>query len=335
MTSQHIQHAIIEAIRRQAPPDQNLADVLAPVLNLNKNAVYKRISGITPLTLEDLTLLCQHFQLPFHQIFYPGAPGFVAEYSGFAAPTSVLEYLALLDRDLAALRQDPACEIWHVTIGMPDFYFFYFEELTQFQVFTWERLVWGNPGWKQVKFSLDLSEKENYLTLTKRLANHFAQLPVTEIWNEYVLDNFFQQLLYVTGSRLFSKKEDIRRLLACSEEMIAHLQTMAVLGRRFLPGASTSENAGPWRLYFNEMMKNNIFFLVKTSSEEVVYTVFDNPNFIKTSDPAIVNHTRSVFDSLVSRSVRVDSSGERFQDVFFEKLKARQQYFLEKILKML
>lgn len=150
-----------------------------------------------------------------------------------------------------------------------------------------------------------------------------------------MLDNFFQQLLYVVECRLFEKKEDIEQLCRSTASLVAHLKQMAINGRRFPPGATPSEEAGSWQLFYNEMMKNNIFFLVKTSRGEVVYAVLDNPNFIKITDPAIAAHVRTAFETFISRARRVDGNGERHLEVFFDKLEKRQQGFAQKILKML
>ncbi len=335
MKTHDIQHAIIETIRRQAPAGQNLADVLAPILQLSKNAVYKRITGATALTLDELGRLSQYFQLPLQQLFYPEKHTFAAEFSGIASPTSVMEYLRFLENDLASLRQDPAAEVWHVTIGLPDFYIYHFEELTQFQVFTWERLVWNNPAWSNRRFNLDMPEKEDFLNLTKRQAHHFEQLPVTEIWNEYVLDNFFQQLIHVAQYRLYEKKEDINRLCEVSAALVVHLKEMSLQGKRYPPGGAPSGQTPHWHLLYNETMKNNIFFLVKTSAGVLVYSVLDNPNFIKTYDPKVVEHIRQVFDRLTSQSVPLDGQNGRFRELFFDKLEKRQQAFAQKILKML
>jgi len=168
-----LQQAIFDHIRRQVPPEQKLADVLSGLLHLQKGAVYKRLSGATPLTLEELAILAEHFTLPVHELFYPDKPMFMAEFSAAAAPVSVMEYLHLLDADLSPLAGDPSARVWHVTVGLPDFYYYYFEELTLFQVFTWERMVWRNPAWQHRRFSLDVPEKKEIMTLATRLAHFF------------------------------------------------------------------------------------------------------------------------------------------------------------------
>lgn len=336
LDTKEIQLAILEAVKQQLPNDSKTdAEKLAPYLNLNKNAVYKRLSGQTQLSLEDLVTLAQQFDIPLEKIFYPNKPSFEVVFSGFDAKTSSFEYLSNLEADLSQLVSLTDPKIWYVSIGLPDFYFFLFDEMTLFQVFTWERLTWNNPDWQSRKFTLDMPDKNDFLKQTKRLANYYTQLQVTEYWSEYVLDNFFQQLHYVVESKLYEKKEDILSLLRCSRDLIGHLRKMAMTERRFAPLASPSSNAAPFHLFYNETMKNNIMLLIETKEVEMVYAVVDNPNFVKTTDPKMIAHVRKMFEKLEKRAIPLGNRGERFRDVFFEKLEKRHGDFEEKILGIL
>ncbi|MEO1263154.1 MAG: hypothetical protein AAFZ15_30370 [Bacteroidota bacterium] len=335
MSSKEIQQAIVEAIKNQLPADQNPAELLASILNLNKNAVYKRLSGQTQLSLEDLAILSNHFQISFDKIFYPGQPHFQVLFSGFEARKSSLEYIKNLESDLMQLSQLTNPHIKYVSIGLPDFYFFLFDEMTLFQIFTWERLTWNNPDWQAKKFSLGNGENEQFLKMTRRLANLYGKIKVTEFWSEYVLDNFYQQLTYVVESKLYDRKEDIFKLLETSEQLIDHLKIMARRERRYSPNGNPGDGAAPLHIYYNETMKSNIMLLIECEEIEMVYAVVDNPNFIKTTDPQMVAHTRKVFEKLMKRAIPLGEQGERYRDVYFDKLIERYHYFKEKILSML
>ena len=295
MKGKEIQSAILEAIKLQLPQDQNPAELLGSILNLNKNAVYKRLSGHTQLSLEDLTILSQHFQLPFDKIFYPHQPQFKVWFSGFDSKKSSLEYLTNLESDLLQLSALTNPRIRYVSIGLPDFYFFLFDEMTLFQIFTWERLTWNNEEWQAKRFSLDNGDKEQFLKLTRRLANLYGKIHVTEFWSEYVLDNFYQQLSYVAESKLYEQEADIIKLLETSKQLINHLKKMAQTEKRFNPNGNPGNGAAPFHLFYNETMKSNIMLLIETQEVEVVYAVVDNPNFIRTSDPQMVEHTKKGF----------------------------------------
>ena len=75
--------------------------------------------------------------------------------------------------------------------------------------------------------------------------------------------------------------------------------------------------------------------LIECEEIQMVYAVVDNPNFIKTTDPQMVEHTRKLFEKLLKRAIPLGEQGERYRDVYFEKLMERYLYFKEKITGML
>jgi len=331
MTAFQFQSALIELLRRQTPKEKNLADELAVILNLNKNAVYKRLSGTTPFSLEDLVLLAQHYQLPMHTLFHPDSDFFTAEFSGFTAKTTPLEYLRLLEQEMEALRAASGPQVWCVTTGLPDFYYFYFEELTLFKFFIWERMVWNNPAWQERKFSLDMPEKAELLPLSKRLSHHYSHIPTTEIWNENVLDSLLHQVFYVVENRLFEKTADIAAVMNCLETLVSHLEKIAGDGKRYPPGGSPAGGAARFQLFYNEIMPHNIFLLVETEEDAVVYSVLDNPNFLKTSSPAVVSYVKALFEKLLRRAIPLGKKGEKLRQAYFHKLNSRLTYFEQQI----
>lgn len=209
MTSSELQHAIFEALKTQLPNGQSLADVLKPILKRTKNAIYKRINGTTPLTFDDICLLSEHFYLPFEEILHKQPTRFMADFSGFGAQTSSLQYLDILEKELAALKEEKKVKVWYVTSGLPDFYFFYFESLTLFKSFIWERMVWASAEWQKKNFKLDIPERASINSKAKKLVEFYSFIETTEMWNEELLDSLFRQLVYVTESLLYEKKEDI------------------------------------------------------------------------------------------------------------------------------
>ncbi|HFA48895.1 MAG TPA: hypothetical protein ENJ95_07750 [Bacteroidetes bacterium] len=331
MTSQQLQNAIIGAIRQQVPEGKNLADEIAGVLSLSKNGVYKRINGTTPLSLEDIAILSQHYRLPIDKILYPKAGGFQAEFSGFASKSSSFQYLDILENEIAALKDETDVQTWYVTVGLPDFYCFYFDSLTIFQSYIWERMVWGNGEWQKKNFKLDISEKENILTKTRRLVNHYSHIGTTQIWNEYVLDNTLRQLLYIAESQLYDDENDL--MLVCKDigNLIEHLSEMAFAEKHFKPNGTPPCNAAKFSLLYNNTMQNNIFIFMKNKKRKEVYSILNTPNFIKTSDPEITDYIEGVLDGILKRAFPLGQQGEKYRQVYFGKLRARLRFYTEKI----
>jgi hypothetical protein len=229
----------------------------------------------------------------------------------------------LLERELLAIRQSEAPRIWFLTVGLPDFQLFYFEELALFQAYIRERMFWNNPAWQHKKFSFDHDGMNEYLPTTKRICNLYGYLPTTEIWNEHVLDNFLHQIAYVHESHLFENPTDF--ILLCDKliELVDHIEAMAGQERRFAPGGGQGSQSAPWLLYSNEILRNNILMLVKTKTKETVYAVVSNPHFIKSEEPALVEYANQQFEMQMVRSHPLGQNGEKSRGAFFNKLRGR------------
>ncbi|MCF8245820.1 MAG: hypothetical protein K9J37_14590 [Saprospiraceae bacterium] len=328
MNGQNIQNSIIECIREQIPKEKSIARELAGVLGLGINAVYKRIEGKTALTIEDLARILEYYQLPWHRIFRPEDNLLTIQFSGFSTQGSCKQYLLLLEQELMALQRDNMPEIWFLTVGLPDFHLFHFEELAHFQLYFWERITWGNADWQGKKFNLQQNGRQDLLPVTKRLVHLYASIPATEIWNEHILDSYLHQLVYAKESNLFEDPGDLSLILEKLHQLVDHLEQMAGQERRFPVGGSPSPTAASWHLHFNEIMRNNILLVVKTADGESFYAVMDNPNFIKSDDPAMLDYAKSLINTQLSRSFPLGKTGERSRGVFFEKLRFKIQVMI-------
>lgn len=327
MTSNELQRAIFEAIQRQAPNEKKLADELAQVLRRTKSGTYKRLNGEVPLSLDDICLLAERYHIPFEKILYPNSTKFLADFSGFSAKSSSSEYLDILENELTALRGAPHLKVWYVTVGLPDFYYFYFENLTVFQSYIWEKMVWGTPAWQRRNFRLDTPEREVLVKKAKRLANFYAHIEIVEIWNEYVLDTMLRQMLYVAESRLYDREEDL--LTVCEEAgaLIDHLEDMAFTEKHFMHKGAPLDNSASFRLCYNETMQNNIFILLENGVRKEAYTILNTPNFVKTADPIITDYMHDLALRLFNRAVPLGQNGEKHRTAYFGKLRNKLKFY--------
>ena len=327
MNAPKFQAALIEAIKKRLPSDLKLAGILSSDLHITQSSAYKRIRGDIPFSLHEVIELCYKYKLSLDAILSPFPNKFESSFSGIQARSSAREYLDLLESEVTTAARTKGTKAWYVTNGLPDLYLFYFEGLTLFQYYTWEKMVWGNADWEDKKFSLDMPDKTALLQQAKRIAHTFNQVDLQEIWNENILDSFFRQFLYVVESRLFESNTDMRMVFEQMWALIDHLQSICVAGKRFVPGESAGKRAAPSRHYYNETMQNSIFILKKGQAREELYIVFDRPNYIKSDDPHLIAHSRSVLEKLRRRSLPLNGENEKTLNVFFGKLQYRWHYY--------
>ena len=68
MTERNLQKELFNYIKDGLPPHISLVDTLAELLDISYDSVYRRIRGEKPITLNELKLLCEKFNLSLDQV---------------------------------------------------------------------------------------------------------------------------------------------------------------------------------------------------------------------------------------------------------------------------
>lgn len=333
---QQLQQQIIETIKKQlGDANGSLATALAEILNLSKNAVYKRLEGSTLFSIQDIVLLSQHFYLPLESMLYPDASSVQAKFSGFEADDSSFEFLQLIEKELVQFIKAEKIQAYLVTDDLPDMYFYFFEELALFRVYTWERMAWRNESWQEKKFSFEYEGSRDVVSQTKRMMRYYEKIPALEIWNYQVFEGVYQQVLYLLEVGEFENPKDALVLSDKLGELLDHIYEMAVTGKRFLPDTSASEEAVTYELYHNEVMHNNNIILIEADEQKRAFPVLDNPHYIIVEDDKMYDYLKAKFEALLYHSTPLSKTSDKSRRLFFSKLKKSYEEFkveLEKIV---
>lgn len=68
MFDENFQSQLFERIRKKLLPDQNLVHEIGNLLYMQKDATYRRIKGTTPLTLKELKILSNTFDISIDEL---------------------------------------------------------------------------------------------------------------------------------------------------------------------------------------------------------------------------------------------------------------------------
>lgn len=331
MNAVQLQSLIVDFLRRAANPQRNLAEELAEVLNISTNAAYKRLSGYTPFQLDEVLRLAQHYQMPLGYWLSASDDRLLAEFSGFKALHSCLEYLDGVREELKGILQLPGYRLQVVNSSLSDFYFFLFDELTLFRFYVWQRLQWRAPEWDELPFSFDLPHKEELLARVQKLLSYYFRLNVEQIWSDSLFDSVYHQTQYLLEANLFRNPEDALVIVRKLSELYNHLYEMAKTGRLFPPGGAVEQSTGKVKTFVNQCLENTNIILLESGDHTTVYAILDNPNFLKIKDPKICAYVKGMFERLLARSEQVSELGERSRRDFFQRLKIRMAFFEKEI----
>ena len=123
--------ALIEAIHAHTPQHSNPASLLMDMLNIGREAAYRRLRGEVPFTFGEASALCARMHFSLDRVVGLAATDKLSFQLKFKEFTALLEtYNEILERDIAFMREvasDPTTEFAMATNSLPaEFYGYIF-----------------------------------------------------------------------------------------------------------------------------------------------------------------------------------------------------------------
>jgi len=328
MIETDLQKELFVSIKNALPSHISLVDAVADLLNISYDSVYRRIRGEKPISLNELKILCEHFHLSLDQILQ-----FKNESVIFNAPEingpdpDFRVYLKGVLKQMKYFNSFEKREMLYQCKDVPIFYFYLFPEIGAFKTFCWLKTIINHPDYQDKTFSLQEFPFEDCNQLGQQILKEYSILPSTELWTFESLNSTLNQLEYYRDAGLFKSESDFREVLLSFEKMLNHLQEQSKLGVKFMPGGSDVTHKAPFKLYVNEVLLGNNSFVLDLDGEYLSIITYNALNYLLTKDKRFSKKLFDGFNTLVSRSTLISSTGEKERNKFF-----RVQH--EKILRL-
>jgi BetR domain len=326
MTETNLQKELFTYIKEGLPPHISLVDTLAELLDISYDSVYRRIRGEKPITLNELKLLCEKFNLSLDQVLQlksnkilftdPEENGNIKYFKGY------IEGLMQLLNSFKPYNQR---EMLYLSKDVPIFHFFYYKELTAFKAFFWDKSILNNPDFENKKFSLKEYDVADIFANGQKILQEYNDMPSTEIWNYETINSTVLQIEYYRDAGIFETKEDLDTVVDNCDAMLQHLQKQAEKGVKFLPGAREAGYKANLKLYINEIILGNNSIMVELDGHRTSFINYIVLKYISSNDKNFTEKTFSNFNNLVSRSVMISGTGEKERVKFFNSLRERVQ----------
>ena len=321
-----LQRKIFELIESKLENTKDLKDDLAELLHISKGAVYKRINGTTAISLADLSLLMQKYNISFDSLIYPDRKSIRFSFPQIEKKiVSFFEYTNTFKAAVDNFASLPNPQIYYATNELPFFYYFLDKDLTYFKFFIYAKTVWNLDSYVDRKLSLsDFAEEHGVMgTLTDSLTIYYNELPNIEFWNENVLNNTLNQIVYFLTTGYFELPEEAFLLLDKLSEIMDHVEKMAKHGKKFMMGKEPNEKSPEFRMYYNEISHTNNMLLIVNSLQSAIFTSYDNPNYIMSTDTNLVDYTLTWFKNIQRSSLPISQDAEKTRREFFGKIHKR------------
>ena len=317
MSPQDIQKHIFEQIAQKIKP-RKLAPELGEALNMAQGSVYRRINGETLISFEESIKLMQRYDIPLDHLTDPTVVIFRLP-SLAVQPKSIYEYLSQTEKNLGVLAQSAECILRYAAVEIPFYYYLPFPHLAAFKFFMWGRTLWHSNRGKYAKFNFEEYTKDASLQmLMKRIVELNCQIQTEEIWNDYMLDITYRQILYCYKAGLIERKEDVEILLADINKLIKHIESVAETGQK-----TKDKMCAPIQIWDNELFQNAMFILSETVEEKQYYSSIDVPYFMVSSDVNAYEVGFNFFNRIKTFSNEITSANELNRSNFFKRLQQK------------
>jgi hypothetical protein len=317
------QDLVFEKIKLNAGESKEYIDLIGETLNISKSAVYKRIKGDTMLSMDDLVRLMKAFDFSFDDIVYDHKKniGFQFPYTDRTIKTFI-DYIEPIKNLVTAANVLPDISLQYATNEFHFFLYMHDRDLTHFKLYMFAKTVWNLSAYKGRSFSLaDFSEWIHIEKDIKLILNSYYKLPNVEIWNGNVLSNTLNQIKYALEIGYFEKVEDALVLCDKLDRMIDHVSIMAELGKKFLIGQNPDDVDTEITMYHNEITYTSNLMLLESPALSQIYFAFDNPNYIVSDDPKLVDYTHKWFDRIKKNALPISKSAHKTRKAYFSSIK--------------
>lgn len=321
MRQVHLQDRLFDAIAEQFEIRAHMVDDLCRVLEIAKDGIYRRLRRQSFLTIEELETLVRHYKISLDRILFERDDTVLFSYSAIGRQVRTYDdYLESIRQPLERVHNLPGLTVRYASLEIPIFYYCFFPELISFKLYVWGRATWDIPFTRTLPFALERIAPDT-LKLADSILQTYMELPSQQIWSLNIFDHTINQVEYHAMSGRFERNEDAFTLLDRMDQLCEHMRLMALRGRKSYPNAHPEY--APLEIFHNEMLNTNNTILVESPTFKGVFTTFCNPNFLFTSDRAIVEHTADWFDQVHDKANPLTLGNEKSRNWYFDQLKAK------------
>jgi len=313
------QYKLVEKIKLYLGNHKNAVSGLSEILHLSNSTVYKKLSGESSFSIEELVLIMKEFNFSFDEIVFEKRKKI-----GFQFPFKTQkiktfhDYVIPLKMFMSVAAPIPNLKIHYATNELPFFFYFLDKDLTYFKFFIYALTVWDMKQYKDKKFDLsDFSEWYVIKDDIDFIMSKYYSIPNVELWNEGVLTNTLNQIKYFLTSGIFNNPDDALMLCDKLEMMIKHVYLMAESGKKIQLNQNPDTIETTFTMYHNEISHTNNILLIESDILKQIYFAYDNPNYIVTDNDDLINYTRNWFQKIKKSALPISLDAERSRKAFF------------------
>jgi hypothetical protein len=184
----------------------------------------------------------------------------------------------------------------------------------------WDRTVWDFDGPKQKYFDLEKQlQNTKLLHQIEQIANAYAVIHSDEIWNVNMLDVTLNQIQHCYQSGHFKDTLQVHHLFNLLKQLSLKLEDLATDSHK--THTTDGPSSAKLTVWYNELIHNNALILAQASpTHHLVFSVFDSPNFMYSTDIGIYQKSILFLNKLKKIANPISGIGnEQIRHLFFQR----------------
>jgi hypothetical protein len=301
---------LIEAMKEKLPLKGKLADMLMDTLYIGKEAVYRRLRGEVPFTLQEAALVSRKLGISLDKIIgisFKSNAMFDMNIVDYDDPfESYYNILYKYVRLINTLEDDPNSSLGTSSNIIPQTLYLKHDLLAKFRLFKWmyQNKYIQCKSFEELEFPQKLINiQKDYVDMTK----HFHSIDY--IWDSMIFQHLINDIQYFSSIHLISNeaKEDIKKELFL---LTNELEDLATKGK--------TENGNTVRIYVSHINFEATYSYVETNNIQLSLIRVYSINSLTTMDNEIFCSLKEWIQSLKKFSTLISESGEMQRIQFFK-----------------
>jgi len=274
------QTQLFEAIFGSTKGKRKITQELMDVLGCSRASLYRKRTGTTPLTTDELIRLANHFSISIDALRTQPDENALVVVCSTLPPiqgySDIEFYLSNTRKNLEQAVAVPGAQLYFVAKEVPLYRYMNYPTLSAFRFYLW------NHEHARRNDRFDPSETpQELINGGKELHDLSTRIQTNEFWTTQSFDNLIQQVDYIRNKGLASQrivsqlKEELNFVL---DDLIENIKSQRTKGN--LPYQMT---------LCNYLTVNDGALLDITENHSVVLFSYSSINYLKSSNPSIVD----------------------------------------------
>ena len=327
MANKSLQTEIFDYIRKRLPANTSLPEDLSDVLGISTDSVYRRLRAETLLSVDELSLLCRHYDISF-DMFLGKSRNVLFRYDKLGDSVGFEHYLSTILEDMKGIRRSENKQIIYAAIDVPIFHHFNYPELSAFKMFYWMKAVVDVDALADKKFSAE-HVNSRFAQLGKEIYETYTRIPSVEIWTEDTINSLIKQIEYYWDSGNFAETEDALIVCRQAREEVETLKRQAEKSNKLMLENGPEESA--FTLYYSDIEIGNNCIYTRRADNDLVYLSVHTFNKIITANPAFNAETQMWLNNLMKKSTLISGVSEKSRYRFFKTIESKIDRLYKKI----